>query len=230
MSTPNDKKNSKDSNDTEWDFSTLKPGSNDKSTQAEESQKGKIRRPLEKKDRNLKLDTASVPRTKTRSAMANEIDPEELEKDFFEFAPYFSRGIALILDLALIAALGFFVKFSTPIWRQAIQLFLDKYNLKFIISENYVMQLIDIINGFMTFFFIVIIPAAFFNVSFGKKIMGLRVRGLEKYSISIEQAIKREMIMKPISILIIAGFITPFFSKNKQSIHDMVAGTIVIKD
>lgn len=232
MSDTGDKKDSDnvDNKDTEWDFNLINPAQDKKSSTEPCKEKAKTKTTKSLKNESLKLDTASVPKSKTRSAMAKDINPQELEKDFFEFAPYISRGIAFILDLALLMALAFFVKFSSLVWRQVVQIFMDRYNLQFIIAESDVMKIINVINAFVTFFFIVIIPAAFFNVSFGKKVMGLRVRGLDKYSISIEQAFKRELIMKPISILIIVGFITPFFSKNRQSIHDMVAGTIVIKD
>jgi uncharacterized RDD family membrane protein YckC len=76
----------------------------------------------------------------------------------------------------------------------------------------------------------VVIPVAFFNTSFGKKIMGLRIRGIETYSLSVSTAFSRELIMKPISIILIAGFITPFISKKALSVHDFLAKTIVIKD
>lgn len=57
---------------------------------------------------------------------------------------------------------------------------------------------------------------ALFNNSFGKKILKLKVRGDEKYTLSINEAITREFIAKPLSIACLAGFILPFFNKEKN--------------
>jgi uncharacterized RDD family membrane protein YckC len=84
--------------------------------------------------------------------------------------------------------------------------------------------------GILAVLFLIIIPVSFFNTSFGKKIFNLKIRGRERYTISLSLAVKRELILKPLSIIILAGFITPFFSKNRLSIHDMIAETIVIEE
>ena len=73
------------------------------------------------------------------------------------------------------------------------------------------------------------IPLAFYNATLGKKFTGIRVRSCDRYTVSIAQAFKREVIMKPIGILILAGFIVPMFSKKRQGIHDSVAKTVVIE-
>jgi uncharacterized RDD family membrane protein YckC len=36
--------------------------------------------------------------------------------------------------------------------------------------------------------------------------------------------------MKPIGMIILAGFFTPFFTKDQLAIHDMVTDTFVIDD
>jgi len=84
------------------------------------------------------------------------------------------------------------------------------------------------LNGFFIAFIFIIIPLSFYNSSFGKKLLGISVRGTNSYTISLSQAIAREIIIKPLSLLTLVGFVTPFFSKKKQSIHDMIIGTLVI--
>ena len=87
-----------------------------------------------------------------------------------------------------------------------------------------------VLSVFFALFFLVVIPVAFFNVSVGKKLTGQRVRGDNKYTLSISQAFQRELIFKPISIACLVGFILPFFDKKKKSLHDKMAGTFVIKE
>ncbi len=227
--------NQKNDKTEEWDFSVDTSSVKKEDQESKEHKKPEVKktRVLEKKTPKLTLDEAALPpRNKTRSAMALELEKEEAKKeeDVYSLAPIPKRGIAFILDVLFQAALVYLTKMSAPLWRILIQLFLDRYKLHFIIPEPQVMKIIMGVSGFMSFFIFVVIPIAFYNTSFGKKLMGLRVRGSERYTISISQAFKRELIFKPISVLILAGFITPFFSKMRLSIHDMLANTFVMED
>lgn len=230
MTKPKDGEDKKISED--WAFSVVgtKLKDEDKHNPAESRVK-EIKRGIPKKQK-LILDTGSVPRTKTRSAMAMELqgEIEKDEGDVYSLAPEWKRGIAFIIDLFFTVGILHSVKVAAPFLRKLIQFFLDNYKLQFIVSEAFVMNTIIVVSGFAALFFLIVIPVAFFNYSLGKKILGLRVRGGDKYTISISQALSRELIMKPLSILIIAGFVTPFFSKRKLSIHDMITHTFVIED
>lgn len=201
------------------------------STSSKTSKSKEARVPI-RKERKLTLDVGAVPRTKTRSAMAMEMQGLEDKKsgDLYDLAPFPKRAIAFILDSIFLVALLRGAKSASPVIRSLIQFFLDKYNLQFIIPETLVMKIILGLTTFGMLFFFILIPVAFYNHSFGKKILGLRVRGEERYTISIFQALKRELIMKPISIAIIAGFITPFYNEKRQSIHDKLTHTFVIED
>lgn len=219
--------NNKDNN--EWDFNNLKLSDAPKKEQEILTPK-KVQKPTAKT--KLILDEAPPLKTKTRSEMAHEMqgNQDRDESDVYNLASVPKRGIACIIDFGFLAAIFYFVSFSAPYTRKIIQYCLDLYKLEFFIPERFVMSLIIFLTGFITLFCLVIIPLSFFNHSFGKKILGLKVRGKHKYTISVGEAIKRELIMKPISVLIIAGFVTPFFSKNKLSIHDMLTDTFVIED
>ncbi|MBC7429362.1 MAG: RDD family protein [Bacteriovorax sp.] len=224
---PNEKTENQD-----WEFEAVLPKIKYEEKQTKAESQVKDTHVVARKQKSLALDEGAIPRTKTRSAMAMEIqDQENVElKDEYSFAPLPKRAVAFGLDIIFLATILFIVKFSAPILRKLVQYFMDSYKLKFMIPEEIVMKIIMGGSGLIALFFLIVIPVAFFNNSFGKKIMGLRVRGNGKYTISITQAFKRELIFKPLSIVIIAGFITPFFSKKRLSIHDMLADTIVIED
>lgn len=229
----NDDRDGKPGNkgDDEWEFTNV--GSKiqlEKSKQ--EPPPHKREKIISKKNNKLVLDDGSVPRTKTRSAMALEMQGQDEDnlKDVYNLAPIPKRAVAFVLDLGFLAGLMYVARFASPAVRFLVQLIMDRYKFKFIFPEPEVMNAITGINGIVLVFFLVIIPVAFFNTSFGKKIMGLRIRGNEKYTLTISEAFKREVIMKPLSIALVFGFITPFFSKKRQSIHDMLSGTIVIEE
>ncbi|MDD4974918.1 MAG: RDD family protein [Bacteriovorax sp.] len=218
--------------DQDWEFEAILPKVKNEEDHKNSEPQVKKTHIIGRRQQSLALDQSAVPRTKTRSAMALEIQEAEEDalKDEYSFAPLPKRAIAFVLDTIWLAAILFVVKFSSPLLRKLIQYFMDNYKLKFMISEPIVMNGIVGISGSLALFFLIVIPVAFFNTSLGKKILGLRVRGNGKYTLSISQAFKRELIMKPLSIVILAGFITPFISKKHLSIHDMLSDTLVIED
>lgn len=224
-----DKDKTKDSTG-EWEFSKLAPSPKETASVDIPTAPNKKIRALKKQ--SLVLDTGAVPRTKTRSAMALEMDdgPEKEMGDVFNCAPLYKRAIAFIIDSLFLVGLYYLVELIAPLWLQLIYYFLDSYKLQLLIPEALVIKSILLVSGFMALFFLVVIPVAFFNHSLGKKILGLKVRGEDKYSISIMTAFSRELIMKPISLLILAGLVTPFFTKKKLSIHDMITHTFVVED
>jgi uncharacterized RDD family membrane protein YckC len=181
---------------------------------------------------NLTLDESALPENRTRSAMAVQLEANVTieEEDIFNYAPLLKRGLPLVVDILFIYGIFQILELIAPWWRLLIQYFLDQYQLYSLIPEPFMMEMILWGSRFLALFFLQVIPCAFFNSSLGKKIFSLRVRGAEVYSISISQAFMRELVMKPLSILVIAGFVTPFFSKKKQSLHDMIARTVVIEE
>jgi uncharacterized RDD family membrane protein YckC len=108
--------------------------------------------------------------------------------------------------------------------------FLDLYKHQFIFANQTMLDSLDVFNVTSALFFALLLPLSFFNTSLGKKIMKLRVRGDQAYTISLSKAFQRELIFKPISMILLVGFIMPFFTENQKSLHDKLAGTMVIKD
>ncbi len=221
----NDEKTSSVKGQDDWEFSSIQIKYDDEPKM--ESQV-KDTRALHRKTK-LALNEEAIPRSKTRSEMAKELAGDEVERDAYDLAAYPKRGLALALDVAFIAFIAALVKILSPFVLKIIHFFLDKYKLQLWFSDGFAIKGLIVLNALLAAFFFVVIPVVFFNASFGKKILGIRVRGEGQYSLSFEQTIKRELIFKPISILIVAGFVTPFFNKNRLSIHDMLAKTVVVE-
>lgn len=222
----NPKDHDKDSAEDDWHFSNVKI--NIKHDDVQASTKFKKNRNA----KELRLDIGPARRVKTRSALAMELNElnEADSEDVYSLAPFAKRGFAFVIDSFFLIGLLYIVKDLALLLRSLIQFFLDKYSLQFIIPESVVMKIIIAISGFGLLFFFVVLPVAFYNHSLGKKIFGLKLRGENRYTLSILQVLKRELILKPISIAIIAGIITPFYSKKRLSVHDMIAHTFVVVD
>ena len=68
------------------------------------------------------------------------------------------------------------------------------------------------------------------GATLGKKIMKIKVTNLEFDRINFSIATLRLFAKFLLSDLLLLGYLMIFFSKNKQGLHDIVAGTKVIKN
>jgi uncharacterized RDD family membrane protein YckC len=186
----------------------------------------------ESKEEELTLvETSYKPRT--RNSLYAELEKEEklmTDEDYYDFAPFPQRGIAFLIDCVFIFFLIEVAIFLRPLLFKIIYHFLDNYHLELWFSDAILMQTLLYAESFLMLFFMVVIPLAFFNTSLGKKITGLRVRGDDKYTLSITQAFQRELFYKPLGLACLVGVVLPFFDKKKKSLHDKITRTFVIKD
>lgn len=218
----------------EWEFTTVKPTIKYEENTVPQGGESQVKdtKVVARRKPQLSLDEATVPKMKTRSEMAAELMKNNIEEDeelSFVLASIPKRAIAFIIDMVILAIIGIVVFYTAPISRKILQTFLDRYKLELFFPESVMMNIILTINGIIAIFFFVVIPVAFYNHSFGKKLLGLKVRSAEKFRVNLPQAWQRELIYKPLGILLVIGFFIPFFNKKKQALHDLLAETLVIE-
>lgn len=227
---PNDEKKN-GLGEEEWEF---KISSNEKVEPPTKSalklkSRGPQAKTLQKKS-GLTLDNAGRPQIKSRTKLSSELDQrdEKKYKDLIHYASLHRRGIAFIIDLLILVGLLKGLQLLAPL----LLTFFHSYfgHLPLVINDLFLTKIVLVGGGLFGWFVLFVIPLAFYNVSLGKKCMGLQVRGEEFFTLSLFQAMGRELFLKPLSILLVFGFITPFFTKKRQSLHDMMANTIVIED
>ncbi|WNS76981.1 RDD family protein [Bacillus sp. DTU_2020_1000418_1_SI_GHA_SEK_038] len=71
--------------------------------------------------------------------------------------------------------------------------------------------------------------ASKWQATVGKKLLGLKVTDLKGNRISFWRALGRYLAMSFLSGILLIGFIIAAFTEKKQSLHDLIAGTTVIK-
>jgi uncharacterized RDD family membrane protein YckC len=67
------------------------------------------------------------------------------------------------------------------------------------------------------------------QATYGKQILKIRVCDMEGKRISAARSIGRNLC-KIFSLITIVGYLLSFFNKKQQCLHDMMAGTLVMKD
>jgi uncharacterized RDD family membrane protein YckC len=136
-----------------------------------------------------------------------------------QYAGFWLRFVAAIIDAVILFFLGLLVGFvmAFPLGamgadREATQL---------------LTQLVGVIVGFLYF---ALQESGADQATLGKKAMGLKVTGLDGQSrISFGQATGR-YFAKIISVLsLLIGYMMAGWTQRKQALHDMMAGTLVVK-
>lgn len=180
----------------------------------------------------LILDEPSI-KAKTRTEHYQELsknDKVKDEEDYYDFSSPIQRGLGLLIDAAFLFGIYKLIWKLSSVEVKVINYFLDKYKLQFMFGEAALLKVVLVASLGFALILAVVIPAAFFNSSLGKKLTKQRIRGDEKYTLSISQAFCRELIWKPLSIACVIGFVLPFFDKKKKSLHDKMSGTFIIRD
>src|SRR2546428_774442 len=63
----------------------------------------------------------------------------------------------------------------------------------------------------------------------GKMVFGLKVTNLEGHRISFARATGRHFAKLISAMILLIGYIMAGFSERKQALHDMIAGTLVVR-
>jgi len=94
-------------------------------------------------------------------------------------------------------------------------------------SYNFYMTLI-LLGVITKWLYFVLMEASWLQGTLGKLILKIKVTNLEGNPITLKQANQRYWIKFISSIMLYVGYL-PIFSKKRQSLHDKVAGTLIVK-
>ena len=220
----------------DWEFSIAEDETQLKVDQTNKSKNNKnfvdmYEKKIKQQNKKLSLDEPAVPKTKTRSAMSLEVEAylkKPLEDDF-EKASLIKRFLAFVIDCAFMAGIVYIAQPLSILLRSVIQSYMDNYKLKFNFPDPIMAKIFLGITIFVFILSFVVTPVSFFNTSLGKKILGLKVRDIDTNTVTLKQAFKREVVMKPISLLIVVGLFVPLFTKKRQGLHDFATETVVVE-
>lgn len=146
------------------------------------------------------------------------------DKENVEFAGFFSRLAAFLMDCVLINIGLLFVKI--PVWcveLAAGDIFLFKPFL-----FNY--TVCDVVYYLITVAYFVVMTYSC-GATIGKHLMKIKVVDTNGEKLSFISVLIRETVGRYLSVLIVyVGYILAGLDKNKQGLHDKIADTYVIYD
>ncbi|MEK7356959.1 MAG: RDD family protein [Bdellovibrionota bacterium] len=111
--------------------------------------------------------------------------------------------------------------------RRVVALFLD--GLIFAIPCAIANSLIPVIGGIIAWFFYApILESSEIRATLGKHLMGIQVADLSGRRISLKAAVIRNLLKIVSSALLFLGFVVALFTRRKQTLHDLLADTVVV--
>lgn len=139
------------------------------------------------------------------------LDYEEKPRQI-EYAGFVQRVFANLIDFILIALAGWAIGLIF-----GVNIFKESWGVKWF-------------NNILTMIYFIVMEAGSKNATLGKQIIGIKVVTTNGTPITFQDALVRNLCKILSAVLLLIGFIMVAFSVKKQGLHDLIAGTLVIKD
>lgn len=145
-----------------------------------------------------------------------------------QYASFFSRVIAYIIDMFILSAiltlltyLGFLSFIGIDYDISQLQ------DASYSIMNNRGYMLFSLILGIIYY---ASLHSSKWQATIGKKIVKIKVTTLEGRRINFVRAAIRYIVMFLFSNILFIGYLLALFTSRKQTLHDLIAKTIVVKD
>lgn len=180
-----------------------------------------------RKEQAIKIEDPNKIVRKSRSAMAREMGPtrKPVKADKVP-ANLILRGFAFLIDISL---LGAGAALTLVMGTELSEIVTSVYELLGMEVPLSVDTYTIVATALLVYFCLNVVLVVFFRATIGKLLMGLRVRGYHYVDLKFSNAIWREFLFKPLSILLLIDFVLPLFNKDRRSLHDFLAQTMVVK-
>ena len=190
---------------------------------------------LKEKSERLWLEKQALPaerkrREKSREEIARE---KEEEARAMKIATISQRIIGGAIDLAVTAILFFIAKnekIMAAMEENFFKILEAAGGVKLELSDTMLDYILIGMTFIVMYFFVQVCLTWLTQKSIGKMILKTHLVSFDSDKVGLFQAIKRELILKPIGVAFLVGFIMPFISEDNESFNDRFGGTLVAKD
>ncbi|MDF2433914.1 MAG: hypothetical protein JWP44_3545 [Mucilaginibacter sp.] len=134
------------------------------------------------------------------------------------FGSFDQRLLASALDWFFVAGVCIIVAF-------AASLFVSDKTARLSIALS-----LFVVIPIIKFLYHILMESSAKQATYGKQILGIKVCDLQGYRISFARATGRNMAKLCSVLTLFIGYLFSFFNKQQQCLHDMIAGTLVMKD
>lgn len=144
--------------------------------------------------------------------------------DNFVYAGFWLRAGAYVIDIILILAIAFVVGAILGVIIVTLGMDIDE-----VLGTNQPIGAGDIIGFAIGLLYFASMESSASGGTLGKRAVGIRVVNLSRQRISFGNAVGRHFGKILSGLILLIGFLMAGFTARKQALHDMMAGTLVIK-
>lgn len=176
-----------------------------------------------------------------KSTLELELDKHETAPERSEYAGIGARFVASLLDGLILGIPAYIFTYvltaALMLGNSDIMLMMetdpeylsDQEIFTFIISMFKTIAIVGSITFIVYFLYYTLMESSKWQGTLGKKIMNVQVAKAEGGRISFGRAAGRFLAKSFLSPILLVGYIMAFFTERRQALHDMLAGTIVVK-
>jgi uncharacterized RDD family membrane protein YckC len=161
-----------------------------------------------------------------------------------KFAGFWIRFVAYLLDSFIIGIPAVILIFVVLIYMVGSTVgfealsdpeFLDSANVETELTNQEAVTFLGayllsiLLSLLLTVIYFAGMHASKWQATIGKKVLGLKVTDLKGNRISFWRGLGRYLAMAFLSSIFMIGYIITAFTEKKQSLHDLIAGTFVIR-
>ena len=163
------------------------------------------------------------------SAPDSDITPERYAPDAapIAYATFWQRFAAAFLDGIITQVIGAAIGFVAGLIAEPIITGARSRAAEVAITLGIGLQVIGFVIGWLYY---ALQESSAAQATLGKRALGLRVTDLEGRRISFGRATGRLFAKIPSAAILLIGFLMQPFTAKKQALHDIIAGTLVLKD
>jgi len=163
------------------------------------------------------------------SAPDSDITPERYAPDAapIVYATFWQRFAAAFLDGIITQVIGAAIGFVAGLVAGPIITGAGSRGEEAAIALGIGLQVIGFVIGWLYY---ALQESSAAQATLGKRALGVRVTDLEGRRISFGRATGRLLAKIPSAMILMIGFLMQPFTAKKQALHDIIAGTLVLKD
>jgi uncharacterized RDD family membrane protein YckC len=143
---------------------------------------------------------------------ATQVSTATAPSEDVSYAGFWQRAFAGVIDAVIL---------TLVLWAAVI--------LSFIIAKGPASPIVAPVIALLSILYYVVLESGSRQATFGKMLMGIKVTNLEGVKISIARSFGRSLSKVLLSPIAAIDFIVCTFSSKKQALHDMIAGTLVLR-
>ena len=149
---------------------------------------------------------------------------QEMPETEISYAGFWLRFVALLIDVIVIFVGAFLVGILLYLVINIIGIEIPA------MSEEVWDAIVNITDLLVNWLYFTILESSAWQATLGKRAVGIKVTDLQGEKMSFGRSNARYW-SKILSVLVLfIGFLMVAFTDKKQGLHDMIAGTLVIKD